>query len=145
MGKISSYRELKIWHRSKQMAVEIYNLTKDMPEYERYGLISQLRRSAVSIPSNIAEGWGRNTPKYFISFMRSAMGSLFELITQIEIAQEVELINNEKATIILKEYEEIGKMINKLIEKVNSSDIVGEPFARYESLNDLDALYISEN
>ncbi len=99
-----NFKELNIWKDSKEFSIEIYKLTRSFPKTEIYGLASQINRSAVSIPSNIAEGAGRNSSKDFARFIHIALGSSFELETQLIIAHEVDYI--EKIT--------FDEMINKL-------------------------------
>lgn len=91
--------------------------TKSFPEEEKYGLVSQMRRSAVSVPSNIAEGWGRMSKKNYIQFLRTARGSLFELETQIIISAELNL--NKNTENIESLIVEISKMLNALIKSLN--------------------------
>jgi|SRR5271157_444356 len=88
---LRSYRELIAWQKSVDLVTEIYSVTKGFPRDEIYGLTSQLRRSAVSVPTNIAEGQGRATKGEFIQFLCYARGSLFELETQIVIAEKIRL------------------------------------------------------
>ena len=85
LEKINSYRDLIVWEKAINLTVEIYKITENFPKEEIYGLTSQMRRSAVSIPSNIAEGRNRGTRKDFCNFLRIALGSCAELSTQIEI------------------------------------------------------------
>ena len=92
-------------------------LTNSFPEEEKYGLVSQMRRSAVSVPSNIAEGWGRMSKKNYIQFLRTARGSLFELETQIIISAELNL--NKNTQNIENLIVEISKMLNALIKSLN--------------------------
>ena len=82
----NSYRDLVVWQKSMELTKKIYTITKDFPKEEVYGLTSQIRRSAVSIPSNIAEGKGRNSDKEFVRFLQISLGSLYELQTQFELA-----------------------------------------------------------
>ena len=86
---MQSYRDLKVWQESMKLATEIYSVTGDFPTTERYGLSQQMRRAAVSIPSNIAEGYGRKTAKQRYNFLENALGSLFELETQIELSHRL--------------------------------------------------------
>ena len=102
---------------------EIYNLTKSFPEEEKFGLVSQMRRSSVSIPSNIAEGYGRGSKVEYSRYVKISRGSLYELDTQVEIAKSQDFINNENYKRMMGHLEEIGKMINGLItalQKTNS-------------------------
>lgn len=88
-----NFKELKVWQIARKIVKEIYLDTKDFLTDEKYGLISQMRRSAVSIPSNIAEGSGRNTDKDFKYFLNVALGSAYELQTLLILSQDIELIN----------------------------------------------------
>ena len=108
-------KELKIWNRSIDLTVEIYKATNCFPKAETYGLTSQIRRAAVSIPSNIAEGGGRNSSNEFNHFLGIANGSSFELQTQLIIAQRLNLIEENSVDPILKELDELQKMNYKLM------------------------------
>lgn len=110
-------QELKIWHKAIELSVLIYKLSADFPNEERYGLTSQIRRSAVSIASNIAEGAGRNTNGEFVQFLGIANGSAYELQTQVVIAEKLALITNE-VTLIKDRIDEIQKMCYRLQEKL---------------------------
>ena len=79
MAIVNSYKELIIWQKSMVLVSKVYSLTKKFPNDEKYGLVSQLNRASVSIPANIAEGWGRESRKNFVQFLRISRGSLFEL------------------------------------------------------------------
>ena len=117
---IHSYKELIVWQKSMELVVEIYKLTENYPKIEIYGLTSQTRRSAVSIPSNIAEGRFRGTRKDYTQFMRIAYGSGAELETQIEIAKRIyktKQLNFEKIDQLLLE---VMKMLNTMINKLIS-------------------------
>ena len=107
-----NFKELKIWQRSKELCLTIYKISTSFPEAEKFGLMSQIRRCSVSIPSNIAEGCGRNTDKQLIQFLNISMGSLTELETQIIISTELNFIINKESEIILTEINELQKMIN---------------------------------
>jgi four helix bundle protein len=104
-----NFRELEIWKKSIQFVKLIYQLTEFFPEKERYGLTSQLQRAAVSIASNIAEGCSRNSEKEFIRFLESAMGSSFEIETQLIIAKEINFLSDDKYTELHCELEIIQK------------------------------------
>ena len=120
--KIKSYKDLNIWKRSIRLVEEIYIITKKFPKEEIYGLTSQLRRSAVSIPSNIAEGFTRFHNKEYRRFLYFSLGSCAELNTQIIISSHLSYLNSEKADRILIEIDEISKMIMGLIKKLNTND-----------------------
>lgn len=112
-------KELKIWNKSIELATEIYKVTSTFPKEETYGLTSQIRRSAVSIPSNIAEGAGRNSKGEFKQFLGIANGSAYELQSQILISSNLNLIDTEITTKILNKIEEIQKMNYKLQINLN--------------------------
>jgi four helix bundle protein len=107
-------KQLKIWNKSVELATEVYKATANFPKEERYGLTSQIRRSAVSIPSNVAEGAGRNTKGEFRQFLGIANGSSYELQTQLVISNRLELINDKTVEPLLKEIDELQKMNFKL-------------------------------
>ena len=116
----SSYKDLKVWQRSRALVVTIYTLTKPFPKEELYNLTSQMKRCAVSIPSNIAEGHRRGSNKEFIQFLNIARGSLAELETQLFISTDLHFVQASVSEPVLNEIEEIGKMINGLINSLNS-------------------------
>ncbi|MGD0346114.1 MAG: four helix bundle protein [Terracidiphilus sp.] len=117
---IRSFRDLTVWQRSMQMAVSVYRLTRGFPKEETYGLISQMRRAAVSIPSNIAEGHGRlNTGEYRQS-LGVARGSNFELQTQLEIARALGMGDSKLSVETEGLSHEVGKMIFGILEGIKS-------------------------
>lgn len=103
-------KELKVWNKAINLSVEVYKATANFPKEEMYGLTSQIRRSAISVPSNISEGAGRNSNKEFIHFLGIANGSSYELQTQLIISNKLNLITSEILQPLLKEIEEIQKM-----------------------------------
>jgi four helix bundle protein len=107
-----NFRELKVWQRSMELAKIVYETTSTFPANEKYGLTSQINRATVSIPSNIAEGAGRNSDKEFGQFLSIALGSAFELETQLILANSFGLINETQLGMLLKQLEQIQKMIN---------------------------------
>ena len=115
---VQSFRDLLVWQRAVQLSIAIYRLTKEFPREEIYGLSSQIRRSAVSVPSNIAEGQGRLGTGEFKQFLGIARGSNFEVQTQLEIARALGFGNPR----LLDEAEglshEVGKMIHALLESL---------------------------
>jgi four helix bundle protein len=121
---VRSFRDLTVWQKSIQMAVAVYRLTQDFPREELYGLTSQMRRAAVSIPSNIAEGHGRLGTNEYRQFLGVARGSNFELQTQLEIARALGRGNSR----LLDEAEglshEVGKMIFGVLEAIKDKDSV---------------------
>ena len=113
MSGVKSYKELLIWQKGIKIVILIYKLTKDFPKEELYALTSQLKRASVSVPSNIAEGFGRQTDKSFNHFLNISRGSLNEIETQLIIAKELDFIQNETVfNEILILIEEESKMIN---------------------------------
>ena len=115
-----TYRELIAWQKAKKLAVQVCKLAKKFPRDEVYGLTSQVRRSAVSVPSNIAEGQGRVTRGEFIQFLGHARGSLLELQTQLEIAVELEYISQADFDAIEKLANDVRSLLNRLIESLQS-------------------------
>jgi four helix bundle protein len=116
--KAQSFRDLVVWQRAMQLTVAIYRLTKEFPREELYGLSSQIRRSAVSVPSNIAEGQGRFTVGEFKQFLGIARGSNFEVQTQLELARALNLGNSALIVEAEKLSHEVGKMIYGLAESI---------------------------
>ncbi|MBQ3644258.1 MAG: four helix bundle protein [Candidatus Riflebacteria bacterium] len=113
-----SYKDLIVWQKSKRLAVNIYKFTDYLPSKAKYSLADQMNRAAISIPSNIAEGNGRNSTKDFIHFLYVAKGSLFELVTQIEICFEVYPELEELINPLFLQCEEINRMLVKLIRQL---------------------------
>lgn len=120
-SRVRSYRDLEVWRRSKAFVVEIYQVTKMFPPEERYGLIDQMRRAAVSIPSNIAEGHIKGSDKAFAFHLNVALGSAAELDTQLEIALDVDYLQSEMYQRLATELQEIMKMLRGLLKVVAGS------------------------
>jgi four helix bundle protein len=116
---MSTFRNLLIWQKSMTLVTEIYQLTKSFPKEEIYGLTSQIRRSSISIPSNIAEGYGRNGNKDYLKFLNIAIASLYEIQTQIEISYNLKYINEIQFNKIFEESREIERMMSSFITKIN--------------------------
>ena len=115
---MKSYRDLIVWQKSMNLLMLIYKLVLELPENEKYGLTPQIKRSAISIPSNIAEGYGRNYRKDYSRFLQIARGSLFENQTQLEIAVNLDFIKAENLNEIKELSIEVEKMLNSLIKKL---------------------------
>lgn len=113
------YKKLTVWERSYAFGITIYRTTKSFPKEEMYGLTSQLRRAAVSIPSNITEGSRKSTQKDFRSFLYNAYGSGAEMEVQLSFAKDLTYITPETCANLLSELSEIMKMLNSLIQKVS--------------------------
>lgn len=107
------FKELEIWKRSRLFCSEIYKITSNFPESEKFGLTNQLRRACVSIPSNIAEGSSRSSNKDFSRFLEIAIGSAYEIETQLLIASDLNFINADEIEILAKELNEIIRMISR--------------------------------
>ncbi len=122
VGKIKSFKDLKIWNRGIKLVEDVYMVSKSFPKEETYGLRSQLRRSAVSIPSNIAEGFARFRNKEYRKFLYISLGSCAELTTQIIIASRLKYIEKNKADTMLSDIDEISKMTTSLIKKLTTND-----------------------
>ena len=119
MDEIKSFRDLLIWQKSMQLVTDLYSITKLFPNEELYGLVQQIRRAAISIPSNIAEGYGRNSTKDYIRFLRIARGSIYELQTQLEISANLKYIAVETYSEHNEKLQEIERMVSSLIKKIS--------------------------
>jgi four helix bundle protein len=115
MVVIDSYRKLIVWQKSFELVKEIYTLTDTLPKDEQFGLVSQMRRCAVSIPSNIAEGQQRNNAKEYRQFLGIARGSAAELSTQLLLVQE---LHNKDVRALVEKAESIQKMLFSLLQKL---------------------------
>jgi four helix bundle protein len=104
------YKELKLWQKSIDLVTSVYLLTRSFPQEEKFGLVSQINRSAVSIPSNIAEGAGRNSDKEFIQFLSIAQASSYELETQLIISKNLNYLTIEELNHLSEQIEEVQKM-----------------------------------
>ena len=117
---IKSFRDLNIWQKGIDLVKDIYKETQNFPRQKIYGLTNQIRRAAISIPSNIAEGHIRQHRAEFRQFLSGALGSLAELETQIVISRELNYISTEKSLNLIDQMGSIGKMIRGLIKKLNN-------------------------
>lgn len=117
---IKSFRDLNIWQKGIDLVKDIYKETQNFPRQEIYGLTNQIRRAAISIPSNIAEGHIRQHRAEFRQFLSVALGSLAELETQIVISRELNYISTEKSLNLIDQMGSLGKMIRGLIKKLNN-------------------------
>lgn len=119
-GSISSYRDLVIWQHSMDTTEMVYEFAAQLPDNERFGLISQMCRAAVSMPSNIAEGWGRGTSsdRQLLSYLRITRGSLYELETQLELARRIYRKLRLDPMPITSRLTSIARMLNRMISKI---------------------------
>ena len=115
---MANYKKLAVWQKSMDLVMSIYDMTENFPDFEKYGLTSQMQRSGVSIPSNIAEGYGRESDKDCMHFLHIARGSLFELQTQLYIAVGRGYISSEQMEETDRQINEIGRMLAGLIKKI---------------------------
>ena len=118
-GRVKSYRDLIVWQKSMELVERVYRMTKIFPQEELYGLSSQIRRAAVSIPSNIAEGQARKSTAEFLNFLSIAQGSRAEVETQTLIAQRLGYVTEIQIKEILSLLDEISRMLNTLRSKLH--------------------------
>ena len=119
---IHNFRELIAWQKAMQLTKNVYLLLKDFPSSEQYGLISQIQRAVVSIPSNIAEGAGRSTQKELVHFLSFSLGSAYELETELLLAGELNYIRADQSAKINAEVVEVQKLVYSLMKKYNMSE-----------------------
>jgi four helix bundle protein len=117
-AKITSYRDLIVWARAMDLVVNCYKLSKRLPNSETYGLISQIRMAAISVPANIAEGHGRRSLGEYVQHLSIANGSLKELETHLLITGRLNYLRHDEIVGALKACEEIGRMLSTLIQKL---------------------------
>jgi len=121
VGRVKDYKDLVVWQKAIELVIEIYRATSQFPREEMYGLTSQLRRAAVSIPSNIAEGQGRATKGEFIQFLGHARGSLCEVNTQILIARRLGFLAPELEQHLTSLSNEVGRILNGLLTSLGGT------------------------
>lgn len=121
MAVVSSYRDLLVWQQAIELATEIYKSTRAWPKHELYGLTQQVRRAAVSVPANIAEGYGREVRGSYVQFLRVAQGSLKEVETHLIIASKVDIADGDQIAELLTKCESVGKLLRLLIRKLDSA------------------------
>ena len=117
---LKNYKDLKVWQKSYRLCLYIYRITKKFPKEERYGLTSQIRRAAVSIPSNIAEGYGRKTTADYLRFLYIAYGSICELETQLLLSSDLNYVNKENLKALRDDTEEVERMLKALIKSLEN-------------------------
>ena len=121
MTEIKSYKDLLIWQKGIDIIIKLYQLVEGFPKEEIYALTSQLKRAAISISSNIAEGYGRNSTQSYIHFVSISRGSLFELETQLIVAQKLKFIKNETLfSDLMNQITEESKMLNSFLNKLDT-------------------------
>ena len=118
--KIESYKDLEVWKKGVRFSIEIYQITSTFPASEQFGIINQLRRASSSIPANIAEGYGRESAKNYLQFLKTARGSLNETETFLYIAFGLNYLQKKTLDGLIIKSSELGKMLNSLIKKLNA-------------------------
>ena len=119
--KIKDYKDLIVWQKSRELVRHIYQLTKKLPDTEKFGLVTQLQRASISIPANIAEGYSRGSRKEYGQFLSIATGSASELETLIILAADVNLIKDREYDAVLKLLTEIRRMLTSLRNKIRET------------------------
>ena len=117
---MKTYRDLLVWQKAIAFVTQIYKSAKVFPKEELYGLTSQIKRSAISIPSNISEGYGRKSRNDYIRFLQIAMGSLFEIQTQLEISKNLGFLSESRFSELYESSREIERMLSSLINKISN-------------------------
>ena len=118
---MKSYKDLIVWQKSLDLVELIYQITEELPSKEKFGLVSQMQRASVSVPSNIAEGYGRQSSGSYAQFLSIARGSLFELETQVELCFRLKYIQKIETEKIYTVITEISKMLTALISKIKTN------------------------
>lgn len=116
--KKQSYKNLIVWQKAIELVTEVYLISKTFPGDEKFGIVSQLNRAVVSVPTNIAEGWGRESSKNYLQFLRISRGSLMEVETLMLISKNLNYVNEENFKIISDKIEETGKILQGLIKSM---------------------------
>ncbi|MCL5030756.1 MAG: four helix bundle protein [Bacteroidetes bacterium] len=119
--KVRTFEDLILWQKAHQLALFIYSITKNFPNEEKFGLVSQMRRAAISIPSNIVEGHSRKSKKEFINFLSIAKGSLNELRYQILLSKDLKYIDMKEFETVEQYFEEISKILYSFTRSLNKS------------------------
>ncbi len=117
---VADFKELEVWKKAMALTIETYRVTSMLPHTERYGLSDQMRRAAVSIPSNIAEGHSRNSNKEFLRFLSIAQGSKAELETQVLLTQQLGMLSSEQIEKLGALYREVGSMLHTIMRMIES-------------------------
>jgi len=120
MSKVNSYRDLRVWQMGMTLVTEIYTATLTFPKAEMYGLISQLRRAAVSVPANIAEGFGRHTTRDYLNFLTIARGSMMEVETLLQISRNLNYLEQQTLETLLEQTNHLARALNALITSLRN-------------------------
>ena len=124
---MKSFKELGVWQKAVKLAAAAYKRTDKFPTSEIYVLIPQLRKAAVSVSANIAEGWGRGSTKEYVQFLLIARGSLMELLSHFAVARELDYLNETDLLAIESDIENVGRMLNGLISSLRLKRRLGKP------------------
>ncbi|MFI4897136.1 MAG: four helix bundle protein [Phycisphaerales bacterium JB059] len=116
--RVQSYQDLEVWQVGMDLVAQIYRISAELPSEERFGLVAQVRRAAVSVPANVAEGYGRQSTRDFVRFLRMAQGSLKEAETHLLVAVRLEMLNAEQTDSALRLSDRLGRMIRGLIRSL---------------------------
>ena len=119
---LKSYKDLKVWQKAYRLCLDIYRITREFPKEERYGLTSQIRRSAVSVPSNIAEGYGRRTTADYVRSLYIAYGSNCELETQMLLSGDLEYVEDGILQGVMSEVQDVERMLKALIKSLSAKE-----------------------
>ena len=119
---LKNFKELKVWQKSYELCIEVYKITKSFPAEEKFGLTSQMRRAAVSVPSNIAEGYGRKTIPDYVRCLYIAYGSNCELETQMLLSGNLNYLNNDDQIILIDKIKEVERMLMALIKSLENKN-----------------------
>jgi len=120
-GQIRSYRDLEVWKLAIEIAKQCYVVTRGFPKEELFGMTSQIRRAAASVPANVAEGYGRDSKGEYVQFLRVSQGSLKELETHLILSREVGIVDSARVERILSDCERLGKMLRSLVRAIQRS------------------------
>jgi four helix bundle protein len=127
MAKIDSYRELEVWQLAMVLVLDVYRVTRTFPPEERFGLAQQARRSAVSVPSNIAEGHNRHAQRAYLNHVNIALGSLAELETEIEVAVRLTYVTTDQVGDFSVNADSVGRMLRRLQQRLEAGLLTAKP------------------
>ena len=119
--KVKSYKDLLAYQKSYKVALLVYNITSEFPSSEMYGLVSQMRRAAVSIPSNISEGYRRGSQKEYVQFLKVSSGSNSELETQLSLSRDLGFIGEDEFKKVYELNEEVGRLLSSYVSKLEGN------------------------
>ena len=119
---LKNFKDLNVWQKSYNICIELYKLTRSFPNEEKFGLTSQMRRAAISVPSNIAEGYGRKTIPDYVRCLYIAYGSICELETQTLLSGDLQYLNNEDQVVLLDKIKEVERMLMALIKSLENKN-----------------------